>query len=156
MLSHLHSFSFFVLLEEEIREWSALTIHRLTKDNNNLQVEKEKDIDAITDTVLHNLSPFGGSARATREKLREIVSNVAELGLEMARLPFEIRPLSDLKPGEPFVAEMMKDVDPEEEEVSGKTTIILAYPWVKVTYDETGKGVVQNTYLSKARVSCIC
>ena len=145
-----------MILEEELRGWSALTVHRLTKENDNLPVEKEKDIDTITDTVLQDLSPFGGSARATREKLREIVSNVAELGLEMARLPFEIRPLLDLKPGEPFTEDMMKDMDPEEDEVSGKTTIILSYPWVKVAYDGAGKGVLQSTYLSKARVSCIC
>lgn len=81
---------------------------------------------------------------------------MAELGLEIARLPFEIRPILDLKPGEPFVANMMKDLDPEEGEVSGKTAIILSYPWVKVTYDETGKSVFPSNYLSKARVSCIC
>lgn len=109
--------------------------------------------------VLDDLSPFGGSARATREKLREIVSDVAELGLEIARLPFEIRPILDLKPGQPFVADMMKAVDLEEEEedmISRQTTIILSYPWVKVTYDQMGNSVYQNTYLCKARVSCIC
>ena len=145
-----------VLLEEEARAWSALTIHRLTKDNRDLQIEKEKDIENITNTLLHELSSFGSSTRATPEKLKEIVSKVAELGLELARLPFEIRPITDLNPGGDFVADMMKDVDPDEEAVSAKTTIILSYPWVKVTYDETGKGVVyQNTYLCKARVSCI-
>ena len=81
---------------------------------------------------------------------------MAELGLELARLPYQIRPKIDLKPGVPFDADMMKDVDPEEEEVSGKTTIILSYPWEKVSYDEMGKSVTQSTYLVKARVSCIC
>ena len=52
---------------------------------------------------------------------------------------------------------MMKEVDPEETEVvSRKTTIILSYPWVKVTYDEAGKSVYPQIYLAKARVSCIC
>lgn len=146
-----------VLLEEEIRAWKILTINHLTKDNDNLQIEKEKDIDAITNRILHHVSPFSGSPRATREKLREIVSDVAELGLEIARFPFEIRPILDLKPGDPFVPDMMKEVDPEETEVvSRKTTIILSYPWVKVTYDEMGKSVCPKTYLVKARVSCIC
>lgn len=147
---------FMILLEEEARAWSALTIHRLTKDNQNLQMEREKDIDAVTDMVLHDLSSFSGSPRATREKLRDIVSKVADLGLELAKLPFEIRPMTELNPGDPFVADMMKDMDPEEEDVSGMTTIILSYPWVKVTYDETGKSIYQSTYLCKARVSCIC
>lgn len=145
-----------ILLEEEARAWSALTIHRLTKDNQNLHLEKEKEIDAMTDMVLVDLSSFSGSTRATREKLRDIISKVAELGLELARLPFEIRPITDLNPGNPFVEDMMIDMDPEDEDISEMTTIILSYPWVKVTYDETGKGVVyQNTYLCKARVSCI-
>ena len=138
-----------------------MTIHRLTKNNQKFQVEKEKDIDTTTDMLLHDLAPFGdtapGNDGATRQKLREIVSNVAELGLEIARLPFEIRPIEDLKPGGPFVEDMMTDVDPDEEEtISRKTTIILSHPWVKVTYDEMGNGVLPSTYLSKARVSCIC
>ena len=152
-----------ILLEQEIRAWSTLTIRNLTENNLYLQFETEKDIDSVTDMVLEDISPFGGSARATREKLREIVSNVAELGLELARLPYEIRPISTLKPGAPFVADMMKIVDLEEAEVdeagepvSRKTTIILSYPWVRVTYDKMGKSVYQNTYLCKARVSCIC
>jgi len=144
--------------EQEIRAWSTLTIRNITRNNPDLQMEKELDIDAVTDLVLEDISPFGGNARATREKLREIVSNVADLGFEIAKLPFEIRPI-DLKPGVPFAANMMKSVDLEEEEedmTSKRTTIILSYPWVKVTYDETGKGVYQRTYLSKAAVSCIC
>ena len=146
-----------ISLEEEIRAWSALTIHHLTKNNHNFQLEKEKDIDSTTDRVLHHVSSFSGSPRATREKLREIVSDVAELGLEIARLPFEIWPLISLMPGDPFVTDTMKEVDPEEVEVnSRKTTIILSYPWVKVTYDEAGKCVYPGTYLCKARVSCIC
>ena len=132
---------------------SALNIHCLTKNNHNFQIEKEKEIETITDTILHDLSSFSGSPRATREKLRDIVSDVAELGLEIAKLPFEIRSMSDLNYGGPFVADTMIDVDQEEGVVSETTTIILCYPLVKVTYDEMGKSV--NTYLSKARVSCI-
>ena len=156
------------------------------------------------------LSPLNGSTRATRQKLRVIVSNVADLGLEIARLPYEILPLSGLKPGGPFVTDMMKDVDLEEKEeeeneedeeedeedededqddddndeeedddddddddddgdddddeeeeeeeekekkeTPRNTTIILSYPWVRVTYDQMGKSIYQ---LSKARVSCI-
>ena len=118
-------------------------------------MEKDKDIDDITNMLLEDLSFIRGSPRATPEKLREIVSKVAELGLELARLPFEIRPEFNLYPGDPFVADMMKNVDPEEGDVSRNTTIILSYPWIKVTYDETGKGISQSTYLCKARVSCI-
>ena len=132
---------------------SALTIHCLTKDNHNFQIRKEKEIETITDAILHDLSPFSGSPRATREKLRDIVSDVAELGLEIAKLPFEIQSISGLNPGGPFVANTMIDVDQQEGVISETTTIILCYPLVKVTYDEMGKSV--NTYLSKARVSCI-
>lgn len=126
------------------------------KDNPDFLIEKEKDISIITDMLLQDLSPFGGSARATREKLRDIVTDVAELGLEIARLPFQIRPI-DLKPGDLFVADMMKEVDPEEaERVLRKTTIILSYPWVKVKYNEMGKSSYPGTPLIKARVSCVC
>ena len=82
-----------MILEEEIQAWSALTIHHLTKDNPSLLIQKEMDIDTTTDLVLHYLSPFSGSAQATRGKLRKIVSDVAKLGLNIAKLPFEIRPL---------------------------------------------------------------
>ena len=143
------------ILEQEIQAWSALTIHCLTKNNHNFQIKKEKEIETITDTILHDLSPFSGSPRATRGKLRDIVSDVAELGLEIAKLPFEVRSISDLNPGGPFVADMMIDVDQEEGVISGTTTIILSYPLVKVTYDEMGKSVHSSTYLSKALVSCI-
>ena len=125
------------------------------KDNPNFLIEREKDISLITDQLVQYLSPFGGSARATREKLREIVTDVAELGLEIASSPFEIRPI-DLKPGGLFVADIMKEVDPEETgRVPRRTTIILSYPWVKVKYNEVGKGVFPGTPLVKGRVSCV-
>ena len=150
----------FRILEEETQAWSALTIHNLTKNNKNLRTVMEKDIDAITDMLLSDLSPFCDFTKSTldtRVPLREIVSDVAELGLEIAKLPFEIWPISNLEPGGPFKADMMEDVDPEEEEaIPERTTIIISFPWVKVTYDETGRRVYQPTYLSKARVSCIC
>ena len=145
------------ILEEEIRAWRALTIHNLTKDNQSFQAQREKDIEAITDILFAEISLFGDSTLATREQLRQIVSDVAELGLEIAKLPFEILPISGLRPGGLFKADMMQDVDPQEEEViSPKTTIIISFPWVKVTYDEMGGRVYQSTYLNKARVSCIC
>ena len=84
--------------------------------------------------------------------MREIVSEVAELGLEIAKLPFEILPIACLRLGDPFNPDMMEDVDPEE--AAGNATIILSYPWVKVKYDEMGRSVYPSTYLSKARVSC--
>ena len=143
------------ILEQEIQAWSALTIYYLTKDNHNFQIKKEKEIETITDTILHDLSSFNGSPRATRERLRDIVSDVADLGLEIAKHPFEFRSVSDLDPGGPFVANMMKDVDQEEGVISETTTIILCYPLVKVKYDEMGKSTNPSTYLSKARVSCI-
>ena len=160
MVSHIapaiyYSCSFGNILEQEIQSWSALTIHCLIKNNHNFQIEKEKEIETITDTLLHDLSSFNGSPRATREKLRDIVSDVAELGLEIAKLPFKFRSISDLKLGGPFVANMMIDVDQEEGMISETTTIILCYPLVKVTYDEMGKSVNPSTYISKARVSCI-
>ena len=106
--------------------------------------------------LLVDVSPFRGSPLATPEKLREIVSDMAELGLEIGRLPFEIRPTFNLKPGDAFVGDMMTDVDQEGEEmIPGKITIILSYPWVKVTYDKMGMKV-PPIYLCKARVSCIC
>ena len=80
---------------------------------------------------------------------------MAELGLEIAKLPFEVRSMSGLNPGETFVADTMIDVDQEEGAISETTTIILCYPLVKVTYDEMGKSTNPSTYLSKARVSCI-
>ena len=143
------------MIEQEIQAWNALTIHCLTKDNHNFQIKKEKEIEIITDTILYDLSSFCGSPRATREKLRDIVSDVADLGLEIAKLPFEVQFGSDLNPGGPFVADMMTDVDQEEGVVSETTTIILCYPLVKVTYDEIGKSVHPSIYLSKALVSCI-
>ena len=148
-------FLLYYILEQGIQSWSALTIHCLTKDNHNFQIKKEKEIETITDTLLHDLSSFNGSPRATRQKLRHVVSDVAELGLEIAKLPFEVRSISDLDPGGPFVANMMKDVDQQEGVISETTTIILCYPLVKVTYDEMGKSVNPSTYLSKALVSCI-
>lgn len=72
-----------------------------------MQTEKEKDIDTTIDRLLNNLSLFYGSARATRGKPREIVSDVAELGLEFEKLPFKIQPILDFKPRDPFVADMM-------------------------------------------------
>lgn len=72
-----------------------------------MQTEKEKDIDTTIDRLLDNLSLFYGSARATWGTLREIVSDMAELGLEIAKLPFKIQPILELKLGDSFVADMM-------------------------------------------------
>ena len=149
----------FRILEEQIRAWSALTIHNLTKNDENLRTEREKDIDAITDMLLSDLSPFGGSTEstlATREQLRQIVCNVAELGLEIAKLPFEIWP-EKLTPGGSFEMDTMQNVDPQVGLARyHRTTIIVSFPWVKAKYYESGTKMFDRTYLNKARVSCIC
>ena len=80
---------------------------------------------------------------------------MADLGLEIAKLPFKVQFGPGPRPGGPFVADKMKDVDQEEGVISETTTIILSYPLVKVTYDEMGKSINPSTYLSKGLVSCI-
>lgn len=106
--------------------------------------------------LLTEISPFGGSTLATREQLRQIVSDVAEFGLEIAKLPFEIWPKSNLPPGRKFDADTMQDVDPPVDwAISHWTTIIVSFPWVKGSYNEWGRRDYKTTYLNKARVSCI-
>ena len=108
--------------------------------------------------LLTEISPLGGSTLATRGQLRQIVSDVAELGLEIAKLPFAIWPdIHLLWPGVKFKAETMQDVDPPKDwAISHWTTIIVSFPWVKQSYDECGAKNYGTTYLTKARVSCIC
>ena len=62
--------------------------------------------------LLTEISPFGGSTLATREQPRQIVSDVAELGLEIAKHPFQIRP-TNLTPGGSFEVDTMQNVDPQ-------------------------------------------
>ena len=138
-----------------MQAWRARTIHILTNNNQRFLAEREKNIDSITDMLLTEISPFGGSTLTTREQLRQIVSYVAELGLEIAKHPFQIRP-TNLTPGESFEVGTMQNVDPQVGLARyHRTTIIVSFPWLKATYHERGM-TDYTTCLNKARVSCIC
>ena len=86
------------------------------------------------------------------------MSKVANIGIELAQLPFGVFPLT-LPPGTLSDHQAMVDVDEEEmdeDRTPKKTTIILSPPWTKVIYTEEGKEVLhKSNVLCKAQVSCL-
>ncbi|KAF8449899.1 hypothetical protein BDZ91DRAFT_95811 [Kalaharituber pfeilii] len=146
---------------ENVRLWSALTAHLLSKNTQDLQARQEERIDFITDTMLCNeMAALGDFGRGKKEALRVLVGKAAKLGLDMAQLPFYIRADDNLKPGAPFNEFEMVNVELEEEEEfqSMMTSIIVTPAWLKITFDDEGRERFNPydpaCYVTKARVSC--
>lgn len=139
--------------------WSALTVHLLTKGSKDFISRQQKQVESITEEVYKEVEHFGSPTRATKAGLQEIVAKVAKLGLEMAQLPFRIRP-SSVAAGCAYTDHNMQNAEPEEEEqhTRRKANIILSDAWVKVTFDENGRGKYDpedpTSYYAKALVSC--
>lgn len=146
--------------DEDFQTWKALTVHRMVKDNPTFLQDQKTEIDAVTDSLYKEIAPWGGSKRVNKKGLRDIALKAAKLGLELAQLPFRVVPL-ELKPGIPFDHQKMVDIELEgrvakDSTPKKATTIILSFPWVKVTYTEGGREVAdKNNVLCKAQVSCL-
>ena len=119
--------------------------------------KQEEEISALTDRIYELVAPWGEFKRATKQGIKEIVTKVAKLGLEMAQLPFSIQPMiREVYPGVAFDQGFMEDVEGIEDLVLTTATIILSYPWIKVTFDDNGNQVPHLVKpLSKARISCL-
>ena len=130
----------------------------MVKDNPAFIQFQKKEIDALTDSLFEEISPWGEFKKVNKKGLRDIVVKAAKLGIELAQLPFGVFPLQ-LGPGTLFDHQAMVDVDEEEmdkDRTSKKTTIILSLPWTKVIYTEEGKEVLdKSNLLCKAQVSCL-
>lgn len=147
--------------------WNALSIHLLTKDNKTFQASRETRADEIIETLGQQLTPVGASGMASFHELRRIVLHAADIGLQVAKLPFTLSLLEAL-PGWPFQQKFFEDVDigddigPDGLELdSVPISLVLFPPVVKLEFDSEGnlmilepRNVAQATVISKGRVVC--
>ena len=147
--------------------WNALSIYLLTKDNEAFQANRENEVDKINNHLREQLILVGAPGLTTFLELRQIVWRAADIGLQIAQLPFTITPL-DLPPGIPFqqkffeVIDIDDDVGPEELELLAVPVgLVLFPPVVKLEFDSEGKKmdlegthVAQATVISKGRAVC--
>ncbi|KAF8470615.1 hypothetical protein BDZ91DRAFT_718519 [Kalaharituber pfeilii] len=149
--------------DEDRQSWKALTVHRLTNNNENFLQSQQLEINELTDSLHEALEPLcSSSPKATKQGLRDIVNRVAHLSLEVSKLPFLLTHNS-IDPGNEIDTNYMEDVDIDcegvgeqgDHEAHCKTTIVLCAPWAKTTFDAEGKYERKFTLLSKGYVSSL-
>ncbi|RPB27242.1 hypothetical protein L211DRAFT_866109 [Terfezia boudieri ATCC MYA-4762] len=152
--------------ERDVHCWNALSIHLLTKDIETFQASRESDVDALSTKLSKWLEPLGAPGATTFDELHQIVSHAANIGLQIAKLPFRIHPL-EIPPGMPFQQRLFEDVigddiGPQELEIASvPISLVLFPPVVKLEFDSEGKMMNleaihagQDTVISKGRVVC--
>ncbi|KAF8421672.1 hypothetical protein EV426DRAFT_608669 [Tirmania nivea] len=149
-------------VERDVHCWNALSIYLLTKDNETFQANREMHVSEVSEGLMQQLTPLGAPGRATLAELRQIVLRAADIGLQVAQLPFGIRPFQ-AQPGMLFQQKFYEGVDnsdlePEELELlSVPIDLVLFPPVVKLQFDSEGKrmnDLGQATVISKGRVIC--
>ncbi|KAF8456974.1 hypothetical protein BGX38DRAFT_891726 [Terfezia claveryi] len=152
--------------DRDVHCWNALSIHLLTKDIETFQASREPQVDALNIKLSKQLMPVGAPGMTTFHELHQIVLRAADIGLQIAKLPFNIVPL-DISPGIPFQQRFFEDVidddvGPEELELASvPISLVLFPPVVKLEFDSEGKVMNleaiyagQGTVISKGRVVC--
>ena len=146
---------------DEFFSWRALTVHLVTKDNEDFEKQVEKDTQKLANNLYEQLSLLGGAGpRATPKALHDLVSHVARLGHEVAQLPYSIE-LMDIEPGNEFVAEVMEpmesETDPEMLEMQKtKLQIVLSKPIIKMEFDSEGELVENKKPKVMAKATVVC
>jgi len=163
---------FFILIflrycvERDVHCWNALSIHLLTKDNEAFQASREEKVDEHNKNLSEQLTLLGAPGLTSFSELRQIVRRAADIGLQIAQLPFTIQPW-EVPPGVPFQHKLFEDVEnsddlPEELELLATPVALVLTPTiVKLEFDSEGRKVhygateVANAVIiSKARVVC--
>ncbi|KAF8470622.1 hypothetical protein BDZ91DRAFT_544878 [Kalaharituber pfeilii] len=145
--------------DREMWWWFALSIHLLTKNSDQFEERQSDEVDNLTLDIHDRLMDVGISDRdSLKVQLRDIVLRAAQLGWEVARLPFRIQALS-IPPGSKFNASCMEEVENPSDELEIKEAVVKAVmfpPIVKVAFDAEGKVVGNSDFqvLVKARVWC--
>ncbi|KAF8470619.1 hypothetical protein BDZ91DRAFT_718527 [Kalaharituber pfeilii] len=137
--------------------WKALTVHRLTNNNENFVKEQQLEVDKLTDWLHSALEPLWcSSPKATKQGLRDIVNKAALLSLEVSKLPFILTNVhlqfEKLDPNwENVDIEVIEEGDLKPHRMAA---IVLCKPWGKWEFDAEGK-YGDYTMLLKGYVSSL-
>lgn len=129
-------------VERDVHCWNALSIHLLTKDNTAFKYSREVEVDKVIENLRKHLEPLGAPGLTTFSELRRIVLHAADIGLQIAQLPFSIVPW-EVQLGTLFKQKFFEDIDDLGFEVlelrKAPIELVVFPPIVKLQFDSGGK-----------------